>query len=188
MRSGLLGQMVTPNSGNRLEPDVWWALDNGCFSDNWSESKWLTTAERYASERGCVFAVVPDVVGDAAATDALWERYAEQVRHIGYRAAYVTQNGCQSIPSDADAVFTGGDDAWKLGPEAHTLIQKAKALGLWTHMGRVNSLRRLRVAVRDGYDSCDGTYLAFGPDTNLPRLLRYLTDATTQHVMFGGAA
>jgi hypothetical protein len=45
-------------------------------------------------------------------------------------------------------------------------------------MGRVNSLRRLRLAARDGYDSVDGTFLAFGPDKNLPRLLAYLRRAT----------
>ena len=41
-------------------------------------------------------------------------------------------------------------------------------------MGRVNSLRRLRLAAADGYDSVDGTFLAFGPDVNLPRLRAWL--------------
>lgn len=41
-------------------------------------------------------------------------------------------------------------------------------------MGRVNSLRRLHYAVSIGCDSVDGTYLAHGPDTNLPRLLGWL--------------
>lgn len=41
-------------------------------------------------------------------------------------------------------------------------------------MGRVNSLRRLRHAAAIGCDSADGTYLAFGPDRNLPRLLDWI--------------
>ena len=49
-----------------------------------------------------------------------------------------------------------------------------QADGRWCHMGRVNSLRRLRLAAQDGYDSVDGTFLAYGPDKNLPRLLTYL--------------
>jgi hypothetical protein len=38
-------------------------------------------------------------------------------------------------------------------------------------MGRVNSLRRLRYADAIGCDSADGTYIAHGPDINLPALL-----------------
>lgn len=197
MRSGLLGQMVTYKAGNRLVSDVAWALDNGVVKlvdgrpvtdPEWSEAKWLATLDRYRDTPGCLFAAVPDDVGNAAGTDARWQRYAPMVRDRGYRPAYVTQNGCRAIPYDAGAVFTGGDDAWKMGEPAHALVQKARALDLWTHCGRVNSLRRIRVCVRDGYDSCDGTYIARGPDTNLPKLLRYLRRATTQEVMFGGAA
>lgn len=42
------------------------------------------------------------------------------------------------------------------------------------HMGRVNSERRLRYADAIGCDSADGTYLAFGPDVNLPDVLAWL--------------
>jgi hypothetical protein len=177
MRAGLLGQMATPLSGNRLEPGIPWALDNGCFSNQWSEVRWRRALKRNVDVPGCLFAVVPDVVADAEATDALWTRWAPVVRGHGYPAAYVLQNGCGRIPADADAVFTGGDTAWKLGPSARRLVEVAKARGLWCHMGRVNSLRRLRLAAQDGYDSVDGTFLAFGPDKNLPRLLAYLRRA-----------
>jgi hypothetical protein len=175
MTAGLLGQMVTPNSGNRLLPGVAWALDNGCFGDQWKEDKWLTTLERYADASGCLFAVVPDVVADADATNERWSRYASAVSSLGYRAAYVTQNGCTAVPDDADAVFTGGDDEWKLSVEAQQLAADARRRGKWTHLGRVNTLRRLRFAAHHGYDSVDGTFIAFGPNTNLPKLLRYLT-------------
>lgn len=178
MRAGHLGQMATPSSGNRLEPGVPWALDNGCFSNQWSEARWRHALKHYADVPGCLFTVVPDVVGDAAATDELWTRWAPVVRDYSYPAAYVLQNGCRRIPRDADAVFTGGDTAWKLGPTARRLMGIAKSRGLWCHMGRVNSLRRLRLAAQDGYDSVDGTFLAFGPDKNLPRLLGYLRRAT----------
>lgn len=177
MRAGLLGQMVTPLSGNKVEPGVAWALDNSCFSDRWSEATWRRTLARHADTPGCLFAVVPDVVADATATDDLWDRWAPVVRDHGYRAAYVLQNGCEAIPPDADAVFTGGDTAWKLGEHARQLVAEARARGLWCHMGRVNSLRRLRLAAKDGYHSVDGTYLKYGPDRNLPRLLTYLRRA-----------
>lgn len=174
MRAGLLGQMTTPLSGNQLVPGARWALDNGCFSNRWSERRWLRMLERHAETPDCLFAVVPDVVADAAATDDLWARWAPIVREHGYRPAYVLQNGCRRVPKDADAVFTGGTTEWKLGGDARRLVEGAKATGKWCHMGRVNSLRRLRLAAQDGYDSVDGTFLAYGPDKNLPRLLAYL--------------
>lgn len=184
MRQGLLGQMVTPNSGNRLEPGVDWALDNGCFNAQWSEQRWRHTIERYAGVERCLFAVVPDVVGDAAQTDEMWERYAPFVKEHNYKAAYVTQNGCTGLPDDADAVFAGGDNTWKLGRRNAELITQANQRGLWTHMGRVNGLRRLRHAQADGYDSVDGTFLAFGPDTNLPILLGWMRRLETEPTLF----
>lgn len=178
MRAGLLGQMVTPLSGNKVEPGAAWALDNSCFSNRWSEASWLRTLVRHSGTPGCLFAVVPDVVADATATDELWARWAPVVRGHGYHAAYVLQNGCEDIPEDAEAVFTGGDTPWKLGESARQLVAVARSRGLWCHMGRVNSLRRLRLAAQDGYHSVDGTFLKFGPDRNLPRLLSYLRRAT----------
>ena len=185
MRGGLLGQMTTPLSGNRLEPGVPWGLDNGCFSDRWNERTWRATLERYAGTPDRLFAVVPDAVGDAAETDDLWRQWAPVVSGFGYRRAYVLQNGCRRVPCDAEAVFTGGDTKWKLGESARRLMQGSAARGLWCHMGRVNSLRRLRLAVQDGYDSVDGTFLAFGPDRNLPRLLTYLRLATEPRLFAG---
>lgn len=180
MTAGLLGQMVTPNSGNRLEPGVTWALDNGCYGDQWKEAKWQATLERYADMPGCLFAVVPDVVCDSAATAERWDRYADTVIGYGYHPAFVTQNGCTEVPADVP-VFTGGDDAWKLGDQAQTLAADAP----WSHMGRVNTLRRLRFAFAHGYDSVDGTFLAFGPDINMPKLTRYLR-ASHHPILFGG--
>jgi hypothetical protein len=155
-----------------------WALDNGCFGDMWSEARWFSTLDRYEGAPDCLFAVVPDVVGDAVSTDERWERYAPAVKERGYRAAYVTQNGCVGVPGDADVVFTGGDDTWKLCDQAQRL-----AAGRTSHMGRVNTLRRLRFAAAHDYDSVDGTFLAFGPDVNLPRLLRYVKATNQQPVL-----
>ncbi len=43
-------------------------------------------------------------------------------------------------------------------------------------MGRVNSLEQLTYAA-EFCDSADGTYIAHGPDQNLPIMLRYLRTA-----------
>lgn len=195
MRCGLLGQMIQPKAGNRLLDGVDWAVDNGVVKlvagapvvdPAWRPDRWLALLERHQDKPGCLFAVVPDVVCDAAATDARWQEWAPTVQALGYPAAYVAQNGCETIPDDADVLFLGGDTQWKLGRVAARLVAIARRRGLWAHMGRVNSLRRLRYAAQIGCDSADGTYLAFGPDANLPRLLGWLHPA--QSSLFGGVA
>jgi hypothetical protein len=51
-------------------------------------------------------------------------------------------------------------------------------------MGRVNSLKRFRAARSMGCDSVDGTYLTFGPDINLPKLLSWLDDSETAPMLW----
>ena len=65
-----------------------------------------------------------------------------------------------SIPWDEfDCLFIGGADDFKEGPLVSDACREAKRRGKWVHMGRVNGLRRLRVAQEFGVDSVDGTYL-----------------------------
>lgn len=181
-KSGVLGLMNTPASGYRVDPlgdQVVWAADNGCFSGGWSADKWLAFLDRNRPNIGtCVWATVPDVVGDHAATVDLFAEYAPAVRAMGYRVAFVGQDGADvaTTPWDSfDCWFAGGSTDWKLRG-SWPVFREAKRQGKVTHMGRVNSLRRFRVAREAGYDSVDGTFLAFGPDTNLPKLLRWLSD------------
>ena len=179
MVDGQLGQLVTPRAGDTVVATTW-ALDNGCFSSSWDERRWRSGLDKYRTVPGCLFAVVPDVVGDASATDRLWAKWVDIVASCGYLPAYVLQDGCRAIPSDAGAVFTGGSNEWKLGRPARLLIEQAKARGLWAHMGRVNSRRRVQYARACHYDSVDGTFLAFAPDKNLPAVLGWMREANDQ--------
>lgn len=63
---------------------------------------------------------------------------------------------------------------WKLSETARALSREAKARGKWLHMGRVNSLKRLRIAMSFGCDSVDGTLLSRGPKIHYPALIRWL--------------
>ena len=88
----------------------------------------------------------------------------------------MAQDGLEVLPvpwESFDVLFIGGSTEWKLGPHARALIAEAKARGKWVHMGRVNSRRRFLYADLLGCDSVDGTYLVFGPDVNLPRLINW---------------
>lgn len=178
LRERGVGMMCQPGNYGPDTAADWqpWAADNGCFASTWSPDRWLDYLDRYAGTPGCLFAVVPDVVADADATRALWPQWVDAVTSRGFRPAYVLQDGedGSGVPwSDEPAVFVGGSTAYKLGP-ARVPVAMAKERGLHVHMGRVNSLRRLRTAVDFGCDTADGTYLAFGPDVNVPRLCRML--------------
>ena len=59
-------------------------------------------------------------------------------------------------------------------------MTEAKRRGKHVHMGRVNSKTRYRYAEAIGCDSVDGTYLAFGPDENLPKLLSWVDSIQNQ--------
>ena len=88
---------------------------------------------------------------------------------------FIAQDGAtKDLPwGDFDCLFIGGTTNWKLSQSAGDLIAEAKKNHKWVHVGRVNSYRRLNLVSILGADSCDGTFLAFGPDKNLPRLLRW---------------
>lgn len=189
MRRGLIGMIATPASGNAVEPGYDWCADNGVFGDNYPGDdaylRWLGDRAEYSA--ACSFAVAPDVVGDAVATLERSAPMLGRIRDAGYPVALAAQDGMR--PSDipwtrVDALFIGGSTEWKLGPDARQLVEAARRHGKWIHMGRVSSDRRLRYAHAIGCHSADGTYLAFGPDVNLPRLLGWLSRMNDQYGLF----
>lgn len=172
----------------KVAPFRIWAADNGCFAKGDSfvladYLRWLADFSDIADR--CAFATAPDVVGDADATWARSEPVFDTIREYGYKAALVAQNGFEDSDPDwgrFDALFLGGDTEWKLSRHAREAVAQARRYGKWTHMGRVNSARRLQVAVDFGCDSVDGNFLMFGPDKNLPLLIGWL-DALASNPM-----
>lgn len=81
-------------------------------------------------------------------------------------------------------LFLGGTTEWKLGPDARAITADARERGVWVHMGRVNTLRRITQARDMGCSSVDGTTLTFGPDVNLPQLLRWMADADREPMLW----
>lgn len=153
----------------------YFALDNGCFTATWTETKWLRWLDRMPRE-GCLFAVVPDVVCNPWLTFERWCLYAQEVRDMGFPTAYVLQNGQQDdwVPPTANWVFIGGDTAWKTGTQAAWLTMRAHHRGQKVHMGRANSLKRLKRAQEMHCDTADGTFLRYAPTGNGPRLEAFL--------------
>jgi hypothetical protein len=190
MLSGKLGFISTPKQGNPLIPGVPWCADNGCFGKGWpGEDKWLQWLEKLSDHAAdCLFATAPDVVGDAVATLERSLPLLPKIRALGYPAALVAQDGLENldIPWDAfDCLFIGGSTEWKLGPAVVGLCAEAKRRGKWVHIGRVNSNKRFRYCAFDlKADSCDGTYLIYGPSVNLPKLMGWVDGLQQQPSLF----
>lgn len=174
--------------------------------------EWLARMQPLAAR--CRFATAPDVVGDAVATLERSGPFLPIIRALGFPAAFVAQNGLDTstTPWGAfDVLFIGGLPEcppcdyirpvaetrrqqcpgcgrfladWKLGPQARELVTEARHRSIWAHMGRVNSHRRLRYADHIGCDSADGTYIRFGPDTNLPKLRGWVRAVNDQGVLW----
>lgn len=157
----LTGVMVSPASGNdprrAVEAGLPWVIDNDCFT-GYRPDRISATLQRHAGVPGCVFAVVPDVVSDHVATLALWHEWIAAYRDLGYPPAFVAQDGCTAtaVPHDAAAVFIGGSDRYKHSDTVRSIVKEAKRRNLWVHMGRVNTLQRIRYASAIGCDSIDG--------------------------------
>lgn len=186
MRDGLIGYIDTPAQGNARPAGVTWCADNGCFGKGYpGDEAWISwLADMDPAD--CLFATAPDVVADAAATLARSLPMLPKIRALGYPAALVAQDGLEhlAVPWDEfDVLFIGGSTDWKLGPDARALVAEAKSRGKRVHMGRVNSERRYRYAAAIGCESADGTFLTFGPDRNLPQLLRWVTGQSVQPIL-----
>jgi len=159
---GRIGWLIGPSARFKTKLRKWmpFALDNDAFSA-WSKSSPLdVNAWRalllWAKQSGQIplWALVPDVVADRAATLAQWERYAPEVEAIGWPLAFAVQDGMtpDDVPGNASVVFVGGTSDWKW-----------RTVPTWTrqfkrvHVGRVNELRRLWTCEDHGVESVDGT-------------------------------
>lgn len=199
-----LGLILTPDTyffRSHIPDYSAWAADNACFNQGaaFDLERYLDWLGSLIGDRDtCLFATAPDVVGDMLMT---WVRSVDVLpvlRTWGVPAALVAQNGLTyDAETDSlrihrhttdwtwtgiaigwdefDVLFVGGDDPFKLSsPRAWAAIRATVAKGKPVHMGRVNSFQRLDYADALGCRTADGTYLAFGPEKNLPRLLSWL--------------
>ena len=173
LAAGTMGLLRTPRNGYRLDDVAVWAMDNGCFTGAYpGHDAYLALLDSLVEHRErCLFVAVPDVVGDGAATLAMFPEMAREIRARGWRVALVGQDGMERMDVPwhlLDWLFIGGSTHWKLGPGARTLIAQAKARGKRVHVGRVNSAKRFARFAALRCDSADGTKLAFGPHANAP--------------------
>lgn len=183
--TGQVGLLVIPRPGSTVQCWIphfpFWGADTGLFGQKFGAR--IYTLDRYLSSldkcerQSCLFATAPDVFGDGAATLRMSLDVLPQIRALGFPAAFVAQPGVPEYPWDEfDCLFMGGHDEFKQ-TEGPKLLAEAKAQGKWCHIGRVNSTKRYLWAREQGYDSADGTHIAFCPTKNVKRVLSWVTSA-----------
>lgn len=138
-----------------------YAIDNGAFSgfDAKSFSSLLKREQEYRGK--CLFVTCVDVVGNARRTLELW-KYRHNFLH-SWPKAFVVQDGMENLEipwSEMAAVFIGGNDPWKDSKAAQDIVKTASVLGIHSHVGRVNTIKRYKLYAELGADTCDGSGVA----------------------------
>jgi hypothetical protein len=177
------GFLVTPRSGRVQEITATgkvWGVDNEAFG-GWGKQKELSFSKllgrlcEHRPHSELKFVACPDAVADCTTTRERFGRWGPIIRSCGLPVGYVFQDGECDIPWDRiDALFIGGSTEWKLSQQTDEAIAEAKRLGKWVHVGRVNTLRRMRHFHEVGVDSFDGTAFSKWPDKYFPLALRWL--------------
>jgi hypothetical protein len=166
--TGRLGHLYSP--GGQRGPWPWfpYALDNGAFScwepkaNTFDDGKWRGVERQWellivwaqSAAMKPLWAIVPDVPGDAAATFERWERFAERVP---FHRALAVQDGMTPemvgwLYPQPDVIAVGGSTDWKWA----TVSEWAKAFPR-VHLLRCNSPTKLYELEEMGIESCDGT-------------------------------
>jgi hypothetical protein len=178
-----LGDFLGPRCTKARDHTPIWAADNDAFS-GFSPKKYLKMLDLIAkAKKPPAFVTAPDVVCDHFASVDLLLRWLPELQQRNLPIGFVLQNGCEAawdyhisrgewFPWDeVDCFFIGGDTPFKFSP----FIQKFTAFAScekWIHMGRVNSVKRLRYAMRIGCHSCDGSGMAcFTNSVLLPMII-----------------
>lgn len=125
-----------------------------------------------------LFVTVPDVPYDGAASRLFSAKHRRHLRDEfpPMRLAVAVQDGMTPDDLDGyDAVFVAGSTEWKWATAAGWCAE-AHARGMWAHVARVNTRRRIRQCVDMGADSADGTGIWRGDRQQLRGVMESLTE------------
>lgn len=167
LRAHRWGLLVSRAGKWRREGFDQWACDNGAWADYQAHRPFDTAS--FEEFLGWVehepvppaWIVLPDIVGGGLASLRLSLRYVDRCRALAPMVLIAAQDGM--VPDDVVpflaptiGVFLGGTTPWK---EGHMAAWGRMCLKheLYYHVGRVNTARRIRLAVAAGADSIDGT-------------------------------
>lgn len=153
-----------------------WGADNECFNGNFDPdnfTRWV--AARTEFSKTCKFILSPDVVGDYQPTLVRLAEWEPRLHGMGFPVGLALQDGAttDTIPwQSIESVFVGGTTAFKLSRLAMHICSRAKELGKWVHVGRVNTIERIR-NFWDVADSFDGSHFDRFWKLHVPDFLVY---------------
>ena len=164
--------LMSPDTLNRVKgkraprwPDgspAGYALDNGAYGaflrgSGFDDDAFLWAVESIGERAD--FVVIPDTVADRDATLSQADSWFDRLS--GLRLMLAVQDGMHI--SDIEpwfdrgvGVFVGGSTTWKLRT-MNSWCKAAKSAGTKSHIGRVNTVKRIRMCQYAGADSFDGT-------------------------------
>lgn len=163
------GWLVGPKDcGGSILAGMPWALDNGAWPAFAQGRPWDAGAFAAALDRhgpGARFIVAPDVVGERAPSLRLTTKWLPNLLGRADLAAPAILVAVQDGMAFADiepllaprvGIFIGGSTAWK---ESAIVPwgRWAAARGIYCHVGRVNTARRISLCLAGLVDSFDGT-------------------------------
>lgn len=143
-----------------------YAIDNGAWTYHqkgvpFDDERFRKLVRRMGANAD--FIVVPDIVGGGLASLRLSARWLNEL-HVTKRPLLIpVQEGMEAgdvrpfLGSDV-GIFVGGIDAdWKEQTSIRVWGPLAREVGCYLHVGRVNSVRRIRICQDAGASSFDGT-------------------------------
>ena len=150
----IAGQLLTPLTKYK-KCEVVFGVDNGGFTGAKPEGFSKILKRYWEFKEQCLFAAVPDKVGDHKETLSMWSEY----NHLadGYKKAFVVQDGFDGWPSNADAIFVGGSTEFKDSFEVENIVNTALVNNMHVHIGRVNTIDRFYRFHKMGANTCDGS-------------------------------
>lgn len=159
---------ASPNFGPRKHREIinrGFALDNGAYADfinsrPFQKDKFLALLECLGEFAD--FVVIPDSVGERRETIELARAWIPKLKK--YSLAFVAQDGMMGndvfeFINCIDYVFIGGTTDWKLSMLKHW-GEFCRENNLKMHVGRVNSIKRVKLCMDAGAFSFDGSGFA----------------------------
>jgi hypothetical protein len=141
-----------------------YALDNGAWTafqrgKPFDESLFVKALRLMG--RDADWSVIPDIVAGGAASLEMSLRWMRQVLDETERGLIAVQDGMTTddvrpFIGPRVGIFVGGSTAWKLSTlDAWAAL--ARERDAWCHVGRVNSVKRIKLCITAGAHSFDGT-------------------------------
>jgi len=166
MRARGWGLLVSRAGAWRREGFEHWAADNGAWADHqaqrqFDEDEYERFLEWVETQTIPDWLVLPDVVAGGSASLELSARYRNRCSAVSPLVLIAVQDGMEAsnlepLVGPSVGIFLGGSTEWKLATMRYW-GEFCAARRLHYHVARVNTTKRMFMAIAAGADSVDGS-------------------------------